>query len=92
MNIHKRIFYNNTNINDNNNNNLLFKFDINSEKIKKYLSYIYVWNGLNLSTTKIIKTKKEYMIKARNWLNGRRTKQYGHNLFVDMINQSVKVK
>lgn len=72
--------------------NMRFRFMINNDnKMKEYLSYIYKWKGLT-SSAKLPNTKKEYQNKARNWLNGRRTKQYGNDLYCDMIKQSFKVR
>ena len=58
--------------------------------MKEYLSFIYSWNGLT-SNAKLPSTHKEYQNKARNWLNGRRTKQYGNDLYYDMISQALTV-
>eukprot|EP01084_Bolivina_argentea_P015382 28780_1 len=71
------------------NNNIKFRYTINDIKMKKFLDYIYQWNGLS-SSAKIPKTIKEYQDKARNWLNGRRAKNYGNSLYVDMINNSLE--
>ena len=82
-NVYKRIFGDDKKYN--------FKFDYNQDKLKQeYLSYIYEWNGLS-SSAKSPSSKKEYQNKARNWLNGRRTKQYGNDLYYDMISQTITV-
>ena len=62
----------------------LFSYSLDSNKMRMFLSYIYEWNGLTKSSAKC-KTEKEYLKKARNWLNGRRSKKYGNTLFFDMI-------
>ena len=67
-----------------------FKFDYNESKMKEYLSFIYSWNGLT-SSAKLPSTKKQYQNKARNWLNGRRKKQYGNTFYSDMISQAITV-
>ena len=78
-NVYKRIFGDDKKYN--------FKFDYNQDKLKQeYLSYIYEWNGLS-SSAKSPSSKKEYQNKARNWLNGRRTKEYGNTFFYDMLYQ-----
>ena len=68
-----------------------FKYEINDDEMKKFLSYIHEWNGLT-SSAKIPQSQKQYENKARNWLNGRRAKQYGNSLFEHMINHCIKVK
>ena len=72
-------------------NNEFKYYPLETNKMKEYLSYIYEWNGLT-SSAKMPSTYKEYENKARNWLNGRRTKQYSDTLFVDMISSSLNVK
>ena len=94
-NVNKRLFDDDFQTNkDNNNddkNNMEFKYDvINTDKMKEYISYIYEWDGLT-STAKIPPTYKDYESKARNWLNGRRSKKYSNNLFVDMIHSALNV-
>ena len=52
------------------------------------MGYVLEWNGLN---TKLIHSAKkpknylEYESKAKNWLNGRRAKEYSIGLYADMI-------
>lgn len=83
-NVYKRIF----GVNDHNDD--IFKFSYNEKKMKGYLSYVDKWKGLRLSE-KIPLTKNEYQNKSRNWLNGRRSKQYGNDLYYDMITQAIEV-
>ena len=85
-NVNKRLF------GDSNNVSLLtFKYNsINKEEMKEYISYIHEWNGLT-STAKIPTTYKDYENKARNWLNGRRSKKYSNSLFYHMIQSTFNV-
>ena len=83
----KRVFHND-HIKVNNLNN--FKYDVNDIKMKENLNYIYKWKGLT-SSASTSKTIKDYQNKSRNWLNGRRTKEYGNTLFIDMINNAIQV-
>lgn len=83
VNIDKRMF-------GDNDREYHFKFNYNDNKMKEYLSYIYSWNGLT-SKAKLPSTKQEYENKSRNWLNGRRSKQYGNNLYCDLISQAITV-
>ena len=62
-----------------------------TEKMRIFLSFIHEWKGLTKSS-QIPKTKKEYLKKARNWLNGRRSKKYGNTLFFDIIQQCQRVR
>ena len=66
----------------------IFKYEI-SENISNHLmEYLLEWNGLNtklIHSTKKPKSFKDYELKAKNWLNGRRAKQYSVGLYVDMI-------
>lgn len=64
---------------------------INAHKMKQYISYIYEWNGLT-QASKIPTTYRKYQSKARNWLNGRRSKKYSNTLFVDMIQSVLNVE
>ena len=57
-----------------------FKYEITDDEMKKFLSYIHEWNGLT-SSAKIPQSQTHYENKARNWLNGRRAKQYCNSLF-----------
>ena len=81
--VNKRLF-------GNDDNEFKFKYNqIHKEKMKEYTSYIHKWNGI--ATTNNPTTYKEYETKARNWLNGRRSKKYSDTLFVDMIESSLNV-
>ena len=71
--------------------NLQFRYNISADKIKEYISYIYDWNGIKFISQQPV-AFKEYEKKARNWLNGRRPKKYGNNLFVDMLNNVLLVR
>ena len=74
-----------------NNDEHKFEFLLKESEINKYLSYITKWNGLSKSS-KTPTTYKDYQNKARNWLNGRRSKKYGGTLFSDMIIKCKNVK
>ena len=64
-----------------------FRYEISKKKIKSFLSYLYRWKGFT-NSAKIPSTYRDYEIKARNWLKGRRLKKYSNTLYADMI-QSV---
>ena len=69
-----------------------FVYTMSDAQIKKYLSYIHEWKGLTQSSVlpdNVI--YKDYQNKARNWLNGRRSKKYGNSLFYDMFLQCDQV-
>ena len=81
--VNKRLF-------GNEDNKFKFKYNqINSEKMKEYTLYIHKWNGISARNNPT--TYREYETKARNWLNGRRSKKYSDTLFVDMIESSLNV-
>ena len=66
----------------------MFQFKPSHEEMNKYLSYLINWKGLN---TKLIEnchkpqTFKQYFLRARNWRNGCRPREYSNGLFPDMI-------
>ena len=86
--VNSRLSLNNDHKTDYNVKYIYGPFD--SEKMKEYISFIYEWNGLT-SSSKIPTTYKNYQSKARNWLNGRRSKKYSNTLFVDMIESTYNV-
>ena len=67
-----------------------FSYNINEREMRAFLSYIHDWKGLSSSASNPT-TMKQYQFKARNWLNGKRPKQYGNCLFLDMIRKCIKV-
>ena len=94
--VNKRLFGHNL-ISDNHNNdkikshNIEFKYPaISEDKMTEYLLYIHAWNGLS-SSAKVPATYRNYENKARNWLNGRRSKTYSNSLYVDMIGSALNV-
>ena len=64
-----------------------FRYEISKKKMQSFLSYLYEWEGLKFCA-KIPSTYKDYEMKSRNWLNGKRSKKYSNTLYADMI-QSV---
>ena len=65
-----------------------FEYKPTKKDMDTFLSYIYVWKGLN---TKLIdqanqpSSFKHYQQKAKNWANGARARQYSLQLYPNMI-------
>ena len=68
-----------------------FIYQPSTKDVAQFLSYLVSWNGLNtklIHITKQPKTYKDYQMKAKNWSNGCRAREYAKNLYPNMINKA----
>ena len=78
----------NINLNDyiENSNNTNMKYEYSVPDPIKYLSFLSEWSGIKTrNTSNQPQSYEEFLLKSKNWLNGRRAPNYGNTLFPDMI-------